>query len=136
MTRDRIVVGIQDRKLSKKLQLDPTLTLDKAIATVRQVEAVKRQQSIIRGDRQEEELVTECLISHKDSSHRGQATVCQWCGKTPAHERRCPAKVPPATDVQDLDIFRESAMHPHMQARSIWTENKMKTGTQNASLRK
>ena len=33
-------------------------------------------------------------ICHKDSPpHRGQATTCQWCGKTPAHERRrCPAR--------------------------------------------
>ena len=47
-----------------------------------------------------------------------------------------PQEVPPATDVQDLDIFRVSAMHLHMQARSIWTENKMKTGTRNPSLGK
>ena len=43
MICDRIVVGIQDRKLSEKLQLDPALTLEKAIITVRQVEAVKKQ---------------------------------------------------------------------------------------------
>jgi hypothetical protein len=34
MIRDRIVVGIQDRKLSERLQLDATRTLEKAIATV------------------------------------------------------------------------------------------------------
>ena len=44
MIRDRIVVGIHDRKLSEKLQLDPTLTLDKAITSVRQAETVKKQQ--------------------------------------------------------------------------------------------
>ena len=31
LIRDRIVVGLQDAKLSEKLQLDPTLTLEKAI---------------------------------------------------------------------------------------------------------
>ena len=43
MICDRIVVGIQDRKLSEKLQLDPALTLEKTITTVRQVEAVNKQ---------------------------------------------------------------------------------------------
>ena len=39
MMRDRLVVGIQDETLSQKLQLDPTLTLDKAKQMIRQKEA-------------------------------------------------------------------------------------------------
>ena len=39
MIRDRIVVGLQDARLSEKLQLDGALTLDKAVNTVRQAEA-------------------------------------------------------------------------------------------------
>ena len=57
MVCDRIVVGIQDRKLSKKLQLDATLTLEKAITSVHQVEAVKKQQSVVSGDRKDEEVL-------------------------------------------------------------------------------
>ncbi|KAL5017541.1 hypothetical protein ScPMuIL_007130 [Solemya velum] len=45
MIRDRIVVGIRDSKMSEKLQLDPNLTLEKAVAQVRQREAVQKQQS-------------------------------------------------------------------------------------------
>ena len=52
MIRDRIVVGICDVKLSEKLQLDPDLTLDKAVAQVRQSELVKQQQPVIRGEAQ------------------------------------------------------------------------------------
>ena len=99
MIRDGIVVGIQDRKLSEKLQLDSTLTLEKAITTVRQAETVKKQQPVIRGERKDE-------VSHESpiqAVRRGiQSTrhtrsdppqSCQWCGKTPAHERRkCPAR--------------------------------------------
>ena len=43
MIRDRIVVGIRDSSLSERLQLNPTLTLDKAKQTVRQSEAVHEQ---------------------------------------------------------------------------------------------
>jgi len=40
MIRDRIVVGVRDRKLSEKLQLDNNLTLAKAVEIVRQHEDV------------------------------------------------------------------------------------------------
>ena len=49
MIRDRIVVGLADQKLSEKLQLDPDLTLEKAINSVRQSESIRSQQSIVRG---------------------------------------------------------------------------------------
>ncbi len=50
MIRDRLVVGLRDAKLSEKLQLDAELTLEKAIRQVRQAEAVKQQQVVIRSD--------------------------------------------------------------------------------------
>ena len=48
MIRDRIVVGLQDVSLSEKLQLDPDLTLEKAVTAAHQKEAVKQQQSTLR----------------------------------------------------------------------------------------
>ena len=50
MIRDRIVVGLRDARLSEKLQLDAGLTLEKAITAIRQAEAMKQQQPIVRGD--------------------------------------------------------------------------------------
>jgi len=49
MIRDRLVVGIQDLSLSERLQLDPELTLEKAKKVVRQREAVKEQQQVLKG---------------------------------------------------------------------------------------
>ena len=49
MIRDRIVVGLRDAKLSGKLQLDPVLTLDKAVTQARQSESIKQQQSLVWG---------------------------------------------------------------------------------------
>ena len=43
--RDRLVVGLRDRELSKKLQLQPDLTLKTAIDVARQHEQVKVQMS-------------------------------------------------------------------------------------------
>ena len=50
MIRDRTVVGLLDAKLSEKLQLDPELTLSKAVTQVRQAEAIKQQQALLRGE--------------------------------------------------------------------------------------
>ena len=47
--RDRLVVGIRDTAMSEMLQLDAELTLEKAKTTIRQREAVKEQQSILKG---------------------------------------------------------------------------------------
>ncbi|UYV61897.1 hypothetical protein LAZ67_1007006 [Cordylochernes scorpioides] len=48
MIRDRIVVGVRDKNLSERLQLDESLTLEKAVKTVRQFEAVQKQQDDLR----------------------------------------------------------------------------------------
>ena len=48
MIRDKIVVGLCDEQLSEKLQLDPNLTLKRAVDQARQKEAVRKQQAVVR----------------------------------------------------------------------------------------
>ena len=50
MLRDRLVVGIRDTALSERLQMDPDLTLDKAMKSIRQREAVKEQHQQLQGE--------------------------------------------------------------------------------------
>ncbi len=54
MLRNRIVVGIHDQKLSETLQLDATLTLDKAKKAARQREAVREQKRELDGDKKDD----------------------------------------------------------------------------------
>ena len=49
LLRDRLVVGIRDTALSDKLQLDPTLTLEKAKKAIRQNEAVREHRVKLNG---------------------------------------------------------------------------------------
>ena len=49
MIRDRLVVGILDKTLSERLQLDPALTVEKAKQMIRQHEAVQEQQQVLKG---------------------------------------------------------------------------------------
>ena len=48
LIRDRIVVGLSDRSLSERLQLEADLTLEKAMTQARQKELVHQQQGILR----------------------------------------------------------------------------------------
>ena len=48
MIRDRIVVGLRDKALSEKLQLESDLTLEKAVNQARQKELVRQQQEVLR----------------------------------------------------------------------------------------
>ena len=48
MIRDRLVVGIKNEALSKRLQMESNLTLEKAKKLIRQREAVQQQQSILK----------------------------------------------------------------------------------------
>ncbi|KAF4525952.1 hypothetical protein B566_EDAN000743 [Ephemera danica] len=50
-TRDRLVVGIRDLKLSEELQEDHTITLNAVIEKIRSREQIKQQQSQIVGDK-------------------------------------------------------------------------------------
>ena len=47
MVHDRIVVGLLDTALFEKLQLDPDLTLEKAMTSARQWEMVRKQQPVL-----------------------------------------------------------------------------------------
>ena len=42
-------MGLKDKKLSEKLQLNPKLTLEKAVTQARQSETVEKQQDILQG---------------------------------------------------------------------------------------
>ena len=48
LIRDRLVIGIRHEALSRRLQMDPELTLGKATRMVRQEEAVKKQQLALK----------------------------------------------------------------------------------------
>ena len=73
MIHDHIVVGLLDDGLSEKMQLDPNLTLEKAVSITRQSEAVHKQQGIVRGTSHESgELESESLEAV--NSRRGDKT--------------------------------------------------------------
>ncbi len=84
MLRDRIVVGICDKSLSDKIQMDESLSLEKAKTQVQQKEAVKKQ----RHELQESSLVATIKQGQSKKQYQhGQQTIHQK-GKLPQQGRQ------------------------------------------------
>ena len=96
-------MGLRDAKLSERLQLDPDLTLEKAITVVRQKEPVKKQELTLRAPTNAAEVapVTQTRSKPQKKPHppvrqperRNQVKgACHRCGKSPHNRQNCPAK--------------------------------------------
>ncbi|XP_026020736.1 uncharacterized protein K02A2.6-like [Astatotilapia calliptera] len=99
--RDRIVIGLIDKDVSQKLQLEADLTLDKAIQLARQSEQVKQQSA----DRVES-TVNEVKQRHynsmrrsyyqphqvREQQHGESKPKCQRCNRVHDKRENCPAR--------------------------------------------
>ena len=104
--RDRLVLGLSDKDVSEKLQLeiDPPLTLERAIAIAKQNEVVKKQ---IQEQRHVDEVRGKPSRQSRGQAGHGQGrgqggknastkqdekgqSVCKFCGYSHAR-RQCPA---------------------------------------------
>uniref|UniRef100_A0A3P8TBN5 ribonuclease H n=1 Tax=Amphiprion percula TaxID=161767 RepID=A0A3P8TBN5_AMPPE len=108
LIRDRIVVGIKDKRLSEQLQMDSELTLPKAIQKVRQSETVKKQQTILHSSSAEDKTLNMDSVRTNmkkgktqtwQQSKKGQKPVkqfekeCGRCGRKNKHSwKECPAR--------------------------------------------
>ena len=116
MLRDRLVVGIRDKAVSDKLQLEAGLTLESAKKTIRQREAVKEHRQELQGaagESRKSQSVVEGVTgrsTHKPPRDRArgasqnskppfkgrrpnQRDTCTRCGrKKHAAGERCPAQ--------------------------------------------
>ena len=112
MIRDRIVVGIRNTSLSERMQLQPDLDLEKAVTQVRQAEAIKQQQPLLRsGSVGKPDTPVDTVHQGRTwqrprpgpksrqntrathTSQPGEGSACPRCGKLPTHDRlHCPAR--------------------------------------------
>ena len=89
LIRDRLVCGIRDNSLRKKLLQEPKLTLDKCCAA----EATKLQlQAMTSQNNESSDINALKSSSDKSNNHTRMIDDCKFCGKS--HERnreKCPA---------------------------------------------
>jgi len=105
LIRDRLIVGICDSTLSEYLQMEAELTLKKAKRLIRQWEAVREQQTILRTPLKEDSLdavrkthMTQRKLPPLPSTARPLPPQilplpnCKQCGKGSHPHHSCPAR--------------------------------------------
>ncbi|UYV63198.1 K02A2.6-like [Cordylochernes scorpioides] len=111
LIRDRIVVGVRDKALSERMQLDSELTLEKAVKMVRQQEAVRQQQVDLQrpstSQKKEKSAKTrsrcpECGgFTHREGQAcRAEGQKCNLCSKTGHFANYCPDKQAKTAEVK------------------------------------
>ena len=95
MLRDRLVVGIRDKTMSEKLQLDQDLTLEKAKIIIRQREAIHDQAEVVQvGEKMALDGAFTQKKPHQIASNHPERNrkKCIRCGKGQHPYHACPAK--------------------------------------------
>ncbi|XP_071652245.1 uncharacterized protein [Temnothorax longispinosus] len=95
LIRDRIVVGVADRRLSEKLQHVDGLDYKKAVEIARNHETVQKQNQLLRSEAASAGSVNRVKNkgnAQKEKSHNSPWT-CYGCGNDRKHKKEsCPAK--------------------------------------------
>ncbi|UYV66076.1 K02A2.6-like, partial [Cordylochernes scorpioides] len=89
LIRDRIVVGVRDKALSERIQLDNELTLEKAVKMVRQQEAVRQQQVDLQRPSTSQK-VNQVKFNSKKQSPKQQQQPSRKKEKSAKTRSRCP----------------------------------------------
>ncbi|UYV61797.1 K02A2.6-like, partial [Cordylochernes scorpioides] len=89
LIRDRIVVGVRDKALSERMQLDSELTLEKAVKMVRQQEAVRQQQVDLQRPSTSQK-VDQVKFNSKKQSPKQQQQPSRKKEKSAKTRSRCP----------------------------------------------
>ncbi|UYV80370.1 K02A2.6-like [Cordylochernes scorpioides] len=112
LIRDRIVVGVRDKALSERMQLDSELTLEKAVKMVRQQEAVRHQQQPSRKKEKSAKTRSRCPkcggFTHREGQAcRAEGQRCNLCSKTGHFANCCPDKQAKTAEVKAVSELDE-----------------------------
>ena len=128
LIRDPIVVGLRNRDLSERLQLDPKLTLEKATNLARQRESVKNQQSILDSGFKSKSVEVDSIAkgrikkkekfptknspekpnSSQNSSSNNKLSKCSRCLGNPHPKKVCPARLSKCRKCQKIGHWAQA----------------------------
>ncbi|XP_038835833.1 zinc finger and SCAN domain-containing protein 2-like isoform X2 [Salvelinus namaycush] len=119
MIRDRLVAGLLDRRLSKQLQMDPELTLDKAVARIRQTELVEKQQDLpeytfkAASSRENESRVLSYRKHQCPANVQCQSEKKNQNSERPQQPQTTQENAEDPLDTDDTDVFSPGGEKPH-----------------------
>ena len=92
--RDKIVVGVHDKKVQERLLRERDLSLEQAIQICRAAEQVKLQSKEMKGDTKTSESLVDAVNksvqgSTNETRPRAMIKNCKYCGKE-HFQGRCP----------------------------------------------
>jgi ribosomal protein L37AE/L43A len=137
--RDRLVVGIREARHSERLQLDPDLTLAKAVKAVRQFEQVRQQQGFLHGaafsektgDHTATQYSTKTPSAKYPEQMKQADTVqqqqqqrhkkCKWCGNHRHDRSSCPAKIFTCSSCFKLGHYKGVCLSKNKSVKSVQT---------------
>ena len=90
MICDRIVVGILDKSLAERLQLNAALTFDGCIKLVRGTDVVKKQQKLLAKHANDFAVAGIQNSSKASVSPDNNNQLCNWCGAARHAQKFCP----------------------------------------------
>ena len=118
-------MGLLNDGLSEKMKLDPNLTLEKAVSTAHQSEAVHKQQGVVRGTSHEsDELKSENLEAVNSRQGNKTKSVTQKYkspGKTAVNKQRIQV-------TNALDVAKHWRNRQQCRAKDAQCYNCQKTG--------
>ena len=146
MIRDRLVVGIRDRHLSERLQMDADLTFESVMKVICQKEATREQQHML-GSGTKGDLIVVDEVNRRQNSGAVRSSLwfpkrkqksltlhppvpkqeelyCTRCRKAPAYPlKNCPVRKPNASDARRKDISANSAERKKLRVWRLRRKN-------------
>ena len=107
MICDRIVVGILDKSLGERLQLNAVLTLDECIKLVRGTDVVKKQRKPLAKHASDFAIVGIQNISKARASPNNNNQLCSWCGAARHARKFCPALKATCFNCGKIGLFKK-----------------------------
>ncbi|UYV80374.1 hypothetical protein LAZ67_19000010 [Cordylochernes scorpioides] len=115
LIRDRIVVGVRDKALSERMQLDSELTLEKAVKMVKfnsKKQSPKQQQQPSRKKEKSAKTRSRCPkcggFTHREGQAcRAEGQRCNLCSKTGHFANCCPDKQAKTAEVKAVSELDE-----------------------------
>ncbi|UYV83335.1 K02A2.6-like [Cordylochernes scorpioides] len=128
LIRDRIVLGIKDNRVRKKLLMEPKLNLSSAIDICRTAEVTEQQITKLTGQESEDVKHNYCGSKHRKASCPAYGKICTWGNRKNNFSKVCRLRIqkPKQMNVRAIQEQDESSDEAVLQLRRPYAAGNIK----------